>query len=285
MTSIITIDVGTNAAVISNQRSVLYPEKQYFSPVKPSHCEEWAPELIRNNSGPKKRVRFQAKDDHRIILIPRRHDLPPKQFAQIWWTHDELGELKRNWKGVVYYLDQGETHKEARGLEQHTEEGAWEYYSAQRAGWNAVLEEQDHNSCPETISEAYADENAKYVQIALERAKEDAKKAKKIRLRKEEAMLLVKEAQKRKTHHEKRAKTKNKKEQRAADERPSKWHSPPRTSRTNNTANKPGRSSKTNKKPTTKSSTKAVPNLSRRTVGPAIETSKSTEKNRSKLRR
>jgi len=163
-------------------------------------------------SSTKKRVRFQKKEEHTVVFVPRWRDLPVDQAAEIWWTQDALDDLKRDWKYVVYRIDQGETLEDGagRGLEQHTEEGAWEYYSAQRTAMNAVLEEQDsRGSSIEEIAEAYTSETAKYVQKAIERALQDAKEAKEVRLRRAEALYLLKEACKVKTKHNKKKKSKS----------------------------------------------------------------------------
>jgi len=157
----------------------------------------------------KKRVRFQAKDDNAMIDIPRWRDLPPEQVAAIWWTPDEMEGLKRDWKGAVYKIDQGETLAQGetpRGLEQYTKDGAWEYHIARLAGFNAVLDEQDHQSSEEDIAKAYKDETKKYVQKAIERAKLDAKEAEKLRLTKAEGLQLLKDASKSKTKHNKKKK-------------------------------------------------------------------------------
>ena len=124
-----------------------------------------------------------------------------------------MDDIKREWKYVVYRIEEGgETgitdNKVPRGLEQHTEEGAWQYHSAQRRARNAVLEEQDHRSCHETIAKAYRNEALPYVETAVERAKKDAKYAKQYRLSKQDALYLLKEASKTKTRHNKKKKKK-----------------------------------------------------------------------------
>jgi len=157
----------------------------------------------------KKRVRFQAKDDNAIIDIPRWCDLPPEQVAAIWWIPDEMEGLKRDWKGAVYKIEKGETLAQGetpRGLEQYTKDGAWEYHIARRAGFNAVLDEQDHQSSEEEIAKAYRDETKKYVQKAIERAQQDAKEAENLRLTKLEGLQLLKAASKIKTRHNKKKK-------------------------------------------------------------------------------
>jgi len=127
-----------------------------------------------------------------------------------------MDDIKREWKYAVYRIEQGgETgitdSKVPRGLEQHTEEGAWQYHSAQRRARNAVLEEQDNRSSHETIAEAYREEALAYVERAVERAKQDAKYAKQYRLSKQDALHLLKEASKTKTRHNKKKKKKRSK--------------------------------------------------------------------------
>ena len=161
----------------------------------------------------KKRVRFQAKEEHAVALIPQWRDLP---VAELWWTLDALNDLKRDWKFAVYKIEQGEVPEdgEARGLEQHTGNGAWAYFSAQTRARNAVLGEQDRQSSCEAIAEAYSSETIPHAHKAIERAQLDAKEAKAHRLRKAEAIRLIKEAAKVKTIHNKMVdKSKNKRDE------------------------------------------------------------------------
>lgn len=162
-------------------------------------------------SSTNKRVRFQMKEDNAVAFVPRWRDLPEDQVAEIWWSPDAMDEVKGDWKYVVYRIEQGETLEDGagRGLYQHTDEGAWEYYTAQRTAMNVVLEEQDRLSSIEEIAEAYICQTAKYVQKAIERARQDAKEAREVRLGRAEALHLLKEARKVKTKHNKKKKDKS----------------------------------------------------------------------------
>ena len=189
----------------------------------------------------KKRVRFPAEEVHTVALIPRWRDLP---VAELWWTPAALDDIKRDWKFAVYKIEQGEAPEDgdARGLEQHTGNGAWEYFSAQTRARNAVLGEQERQSSCEEIAEVYFSETSHHAQKAIERAKLDAKEAKAHRLRKAEAVLLIKEAAKVKTIH-------NKKKDKSKDLRNK---SPPTSLRERGTAASWSRSSRSPKSHTQK---------------------------------
>lgn len=180
------------------------------SPLKKSQAvrEEENLRIIGESSPAQARVRFQAKQYEQCILIPRRQEFSPEDFKKIWWTSDEMEELTQEWKYQAFRIDQGETIEEPRGLEQYTEEGAWKYYKAQRAAINVVLDEQDKNICFEMIAEKCIAETAKFMLIAVDRAKMDYKEARKNRLRKEEALMLMREASQTKIRHSKKKKKK-----------------------------------------------------------------------------
>ena len=223
MTSVIRIKAGVPA---KHQNSVHY-HKEHLAKIDINRVSCAGHDHRTSSSAglkQQKRVRFQTKEKHTLAHIPRWRDLPDHQLAEIWWSQDAMDDLEREWKFAVYRINNGEVPEdgEARGLEQHTENGAWEYYSAQARARNTVLEEQDRRSSDEEIADAYSSATIDYVQQAIERAERDAKEAKANRLRKKEATRLILEASKIKLTHNNNNNNMVKKSNDMQNEHPSK---------------------------------------------------------------
>jgi len=75
--------------------------------------------------------------------IERLQDLDKEMIDAIWFTDDEIHDMKQEMDQIAGAMDMGETDVDGRGLENRTEEGNWLAYKARMDATNAVLDEQD----------------------------------------------------------------------------------------------------------------------------------------------
>jgi hypothetical protein len=131
-----------------------------------------------------KSVSFSESIVSTVEYVSLLKDIPKDIFADVWWTHEEMLQLRQEYEGVLYMIDQGlaldDEHESARGLEIRTEEGEWKFYEHKRDAWNAVLGIQDDmtgskSDCiDEAMSVAYIEESARKTrEEALQRAIND----------------------------------------------------------------------------------------------------------------
>jgi hypothetical protein len=133
-----------------------------------------------------KSVVFHKEIVSSIEYLNLLKDIPKDVVADVWWSHEEMLQLRQEYEGLLYMIDQeipiNDLLESARGLEIRTEDGEWKFYEHKRDAWNAVLGVQDdymNKKKPENyhilISDAYLDEGKahKTREEAFQRAAND----------------------------------------------------------------------------------------------------------------
>lgn len=128
----------------------------------------------------KNKVRF-TEPLHQCEYIESVRDFDKELIDAIWFTGDEMDDMRADARALAAAIDAGYTDVDIRGLEKKTEEGNWYLYQARQHNTNAVLDEQDRQQDrmfatpdPVAIAQASLEVTERYAHEARERGRQDA---------------------------------------------------------------------------------------------------------------
>jgi hypothetical protein len=113
-------------------------------------------------------------------LIEKAEELEEEVRVAMWWTGQEVDDIKTENEQLASAMDAGHTDVDGRGLEEKTEEGNWNAYKARRDATNVVLDEQDRQHRQrflklddEGFRKVYLEVSETSIEQAVKRGKED----------------------------------------------------------------------------------------------------------------
>ena len=131
----------------------------------------------------------QFATENTFHYIETLDEVTDEEVLATWFTYEECRELKNDAYRAVAALEAGHDDVDERGLELHTQLGAWNAYKAKQDMYNAVLGEQDKQARArkqdwDEIARLYRNETEKCIEEAVARGKKDEEEAQAIYLRK-----------------------------------------------------------------------------------------------------
>ena len=90
----------------------------------------------------KRNVKIDERKNH-VRFIEQLDELEEDLIKLVWFTADEIDDMKHENEMTAAAFDAGHADVDARGLENKTEEGNWNAYKARKDVTNALLDEQD----------------------------------------------------------------------------------------------------------------------------------------------